>query len=114
LEPKYFLIALLWVAVITFLSLNSLTSTPQINIPHKDKIVHFIFYFVFVILWYKAFNSQNKYIVTIVVLAIIYGIVIEVLQHTLTKNRSADIFDVVANAAGSLTALYAVRRKIML
>lgn len=114
MERKYFVIAILWVAVITFLSLNSLSGAPSINIPNKDKVVHFIFYFVFVFIWYKAFLDRQKYLIAITICAIIYGIIIEILQNTVTLNRSADILDVVANATGALTAFYAVRLKIIL
>ena len=37
--------------------------------------------------------------------AIVFGIIIEVLQGVLTKNRQADVYDVIANSAGALFAL---------
>jgi len=34
-----------------------------------------------------------------------YGVLIEILQETLTKDRSADLFDVIANTVGIILAI---------
>lgn len=41
--------------------------------------------------------------------AVVYGIVIEVLQSILTVSREADVYDVLANAIGALTAFLFLR-----
>jgi len=84
---------------------------PRVEVPGKDKTVHFLFYFVLTLLWNFALQKKYKnwalkYIIVFVL--IVYGIVIEVLQGVLTKNREADIYDVMANSAGALVALIVI------
>ncbi len=97
--------------LITFLSLFSFSSldTGSLNIPYADKITHFGFYSVFVILGCFAINERRKgkislknTVITFALLAIIYGIFIEVLQYTLTEDRMAEYGDALANAAGAI------------
>ncbi len=89
-------------------SLVSMKNMPTIQVPGKDKSVHFLFYFVLTLLWNFALqrkfkNDSLKYI--IVIFVIIYGIIIEVLQGTLTKYRQPDLYDAIANLGGALVAL---------
>lgn len=85
----------------------SLIKTPKnmIEIAQIDKVYHSIAYFVLSITWLFAFKkkSQTKYI--IVILCIILGIIIEVLQSTLTIYRTGDYLDVLANSMGVILAL---------
>ena len=56
-----------------------------------------------------------KFGLLIVVLAILYGIIIEVLQGVFANNRDADFYDVIANSFGAIlgfTGLYFVKNKI--
>jgi len=81
---------------------------PKIEVPGKDKTIHFIFYSVLTFLWYLALqkkykNKALKYIIALAV--IIYGIIIEVLQGALTQNREMDFYDVMANSGGALLVL---------
>nr|WP_304608095.1 VanZ family protein [Lentiprolixibacter aurantiacus] len=80
-----------------------------LEIPHLDKLVHFTFYFVASILacFYlkEAFGKQlgfNKILLISLLFAWFYGILIEVLQSTITTNRSGDMYDVWANCLGAL------------
>jgi len=84
---------------------------PRVNVLGKDKTVHFLFYFVLTLTWNFALQKKYKnwalkYIIVFVVIG--YGIVIEVLQEVLTKTRQADIYDVIANSAGTLVALIVI------
>lgn len=47
----------------------------------------------------------------IVVYAILYGIIIEVLQSVVTLNREADVLDAVANSIGACTAILFLKIK---
>lgn len=115
MERKYYIFAIVWTILITFLSLKSLNNTPDVlvNIPNKDKIIHFMFYFVFVILWYMVFPS-SKNLIKISIIAILYGIIIEVIQDKCTETRTADLFDVLANTLGAVTAIFVVRKNFSL
>ena len=87
-----------------------------INIPHMDKIVHFIFYFIMVVLGFLALRndfkhrfSLKKILLWIVVFSIIYGIIIEVLQYTITEDRQGDVLDALANSLGASVGLLLVK-----
>lgn len=96
---------------ITFTSLYSFEYDNQSNfkIPHLDKAVHFVFYFVACVLGIfflrERTNSQmrlKKAILLMLFLTIAFGICIEILQFTVTADRMGDIFDGLANTIGSI------------
>jgi VanZ family protein len=103
-----------WMVAITVLSLVSIDEGTSlgIEIPHFDKFVHFTFYFVAGILGMlfgltlrKDFTG-NFYVVLKFLLGLIgYGIIIEVLQGSLTTYRSAEGLDILANSAGALSGI---------
>lgn len=111
---KYTLLFLSWTVCIVLSSFFSFESveldTP--DIPHLDKLVHFIFYFGFAILAGLAgqevgliqMNRKSDFL-KILILAILFGTFIEVLQVTLTTWRSGDLLDAVANSIGALTGI---------
>ena len=110
-ERNLFILALFWTIAITIASLASLSNMPRVEVPGKDKTVHFLFYFVLTLTWNFALQKKYKnwalkYIIVFVVIG--YGIVIEVLQEVLTKTRQADLYDVIANSAGTLVALIVI------
>lgn len=95
----------LLVTVLSLISTGSFVSIANINIAYKDKIVHFIFYFVMVILWLNYYNrttSKNSYI-KVLFMTICYGILIEICQGVFTANREADVFDAIVNAVGAFS-----------
>lgn len=108
-------LAIGWSLLIIFLSLVSLSSIKDpIKVPYKDKAVHFVFYFVFVLLW-KLWNfktSALKYSWIILLIAILLGISIEYCQSSFTSDRKFEILDIVANTFGALIG-YIVTEKII-
>ena len=114
MERRFLVFAIIWTAGITWLSLGSFENVPNvsISIPGKDKTVHFFFYFFFVIFLAKGLNARTKNQQLIIVLvAIIYGIIIEVFQDVFTLTRTADFFDVIANSIGAIFGLVFLRVK---
>lgn len=94
----------------------SLEDGPEIDVPEIDKLVHFSFYFVALLLgglWIEKSNNLNrKPPVSIKALGFIlffYGIIIEVLQSILPTGRSAEVLDGLANTFGILTGILALR-----
>jgi VanZ family protein len=90
---------LLWAAFILVLSLIPPSSLPESSIIGIDKLVHLVFYFIFMWLCMLGWDMSLK---KALVLAVSYGLLIEILQHTLTSLRYFDLFDVVANSIGAL------------
>ena len=107
--------ALFWTFIVTYLSLASIDSQlgNEIHIKNKDKIVHFVFYFLFVFLW--SFYANFKKIIPnpsskILLIAIVYGIMMEIFQEVFTTDRTADVFDVVANSLGATIGYISIKR----
>ncbi len=80
-------------------------------IPNKDKIAHFVFYFVFSSLWFFYLIKLNdgkgriKKALIVFMIACFMGGLVEVLQFLVTVSRSAEWTDVIANCSGSLIGL---------
>lgn len=103
-QKTLFFLALSWTLLIVFLSLVSLSSIKDpIDLPYKDKAVHFVFYFVFVFLWdvwkFKSASQKSSWI--ILRIAILFGISIELCQAYLTQERKFEFFDIIANSLGA-------------
>jgi VanZ family protein len=100
-----------WMVFITVLSLVSFddNTSMEINIPYFDKLIHFTFYFIASILGglfgreiSKGHIPKAKILGITFAGLIAYGIIIEVIQESVTTYRSGEIMDVTANSAGAL------------
>ncbi len=81
---------------------------------HADKIVHFIFYFLFAILVFRALLvTQKTTLGTFVLLSFlipaVYGGAIELAQEYLVTDRSAEFLDFFANLLGASLGAYLYR-----
>jgi VanZ family protein len=112
----YLWTAISWTLLITvacLVSNDSFSDIDKVKIPNKDKVLHFIFYFIFTVLWYLGFNRMKtfkprKARILAFSLAVSYGILMEVCQGLFTKERTPDVLDAIANTAGGATALLAL------
>lgn len=121
---KHFYQTVLWALVIAFLC-----GMPGKDIPHIsflellsfDKWVHAA---IFIILYFIALMNtntylrargktltMNRYLVWIGV-CVAYGIILEILQGLVFVERSADIYDAIANSAGVVIGYYLSRKCI--
>ncbi|KAB7529230.1 antibiotic resistance protein VanZ [Flagellimonas olearia] len=116
----YTLLFIGWVLFITALSLFSFSEMDLDeggwNIPYADKITHFVFYLVFGMLGCLFVRERTKGQMELVkasrlifLVAVAYGIGIEVLQYTLTTDRMAEFGDVLANTFGAFVGISLVR-----
>ena len=97
-------------------SLMTLKDLPNIEISFADKIFHFLAYSLFTVLWYSTFLNtfsfkKSKATGWAVIFAIFFGIVIEVLQDTMTATRALDVYDAFANTLGALVTAIIIRLK---
>ena len=103
--------AVLWTLLIIYLCLDDSPNVPQFTFQYKDKIVHFIFYFVFVYFWTKSLNNKDiNTIVLILFLALMLGITIEFLQENFTHTRTFDWYDILANSIGAVASFMYVKK----
>ncbi len=104
--PKYLALPSLSVYVIalTIGSLSKISSIPKLGSSFDDKIYHFLAYAVLTFLCYNYIQHINakRALVLSVIIAVIYGIIIEGLQSVLTNFRTPDYYDVVANTLGAI------------
>lgn len=105
------ILAFVWTLLIFYLCLEETPSVPKITFQYKDKVVHFIFYFVFVYFWTKSLKNKHfNYLLIILFLAVITGILIEFLQENFTQNRSFDWYDILANSIGAIASFMYVKK----
>jgi VanZ family protein len=110
LKKTVFVLAIGWTLLIAFLCLITFNDLPSVKVKGADKMVHVTFYFVLIMLWgfYSKLQQDGiriPKIFRIVIISILYGIVLEILQETLTTTRHADMLDVLANSTGATLAL---------
>ena len=105
--------AFLWAAFILALTLSPAPDLPKVkwlNIPHADKIIHFVLFAVMYILLIRGLMKQhsstlyNRNVVWSIVIVILYGAATEILQAILPGSRDADAIDWLADCAGTVAA----------
>ncbi|MDD7913606.1 VanZ family protein [Polaribacter ponticola] len=104
LKDNIYIFAIAVTLIIICLSLIKMPKT-NIKISNIDKLYHSIAYFTLTISWLLSFYKKPKKKYIIVISCIILGIIIEVLQNTITIYRTGDLLDVIANSIGVLLAL---------
>jgi VanZ family protein len=112
-EPKYLLwIGVCYTFIITLLFFTPASDIPKLEILLFDKIVHVVIHGLLsgIWLWYGFRYDQNhfssKTVFVVLSICFCYGLFIEAFQHWFTLTRTFDVFDVVANAIGSLLGLF--------
>ncbi len=112
LKDNILYIAVAFSIFIFVLSLIPLKSNLLGSVENSDKILHTTAYTILSLSWFfyfKPFNSTQKK--GLIVLGLfIYGIIIEILQSTLTTYRTGSFYDVLANSIGILIALISFER----
>ncbi|MEP0263628.1 VanZ family protein [Dokdonia sp.] len=111
-------IAVLYTIALTLGSLIRPVHLIDDPVTYLDKLLHAGAYFGLTLLWilWKYIKNKNEakivtqktiltMFIVIAVCAIIYGIIIELLQGTITNYRTPDGWDVLANTTGSVLAL---------
>ena len=104
--------AVVWAGIIIILSSASFNNVKDIasKFEHMDKIVHFAMYFgfMFFLLWgYKKSHThlKTKQILISFAIAVVFGVLMELLQYLFMKERTGDIYDELANFSGVLFAI---------
>jgi VanZ family protein len=111
-------IAVLYTIALTLGSLIRPVQIVDVPVTYLDKLLHAGAYFGLTLLWISWKYAKNKneakvstqktiltMLIVIAVCAIVYGIIIELLQGTITNYRTPDGWDVLANTTGSVLAL---------
>lgn len=107
LKKYALIIAIFYSLALAMVSLVKINNLPNAGISHADKIFHFLVYSVLAFLWVNTFFFKFKYkktkaIIYAALFSIIFGIIIEVLQGSVTASRHTDVYDAIANTLGVL------------
>lgn len=107
---------MLWALIILILC-----GIPGRDIPHisflellsVDKFIHAGIFFVLVLLTTRGFMLQTNFMllqqlakIGTLIICIIYGGVLELMQEAVFEERSADVYDFIANSVGCLLGTY--------
>ena len=93
-----------FITIAFFTPINELPNINSIN----DKLIHILLFAVLTLIWLLYYFIRNraliflKNVLAILLLCLIYGIIIEIIQHWLIVSRQADSFDILANTLGTL------------
>lgn len=112
--------ALLWAFFIGLLCAIPGQDLPQsdwFELLKFDKFVHASLFGVLVFLLVRGFRKQTSNIfffkragIIALLLAIFYGGILELMQEAFFENRTADIYDFIANSVGSFIGLWWVTK----
>lgn len=100
-----------WTIFVAFLCLVNNNDLPSIGmkISGIDKVIHFLFHFIFTLLWSIYYFSKDKMltpkrVIIIVIASLIFGVMIEWMQASFTLTRQADVLDVISNTGGAISS----------
>ncbi len=88
------------------------------DVPNSDKYAHAIAYMLFVVIWGAFLGSDVdvvskahyiKKIVKAFVFGVLFGVLMEIAQWTLTSYRQFDVLDMLANTLGAVFGLLIMR-----
>ena len=105
---------LLLALIIFYGSLTSGSNLNKINIfqiNNIDKLIHLSFYFLLSISFQSSllrntlFNKKQQILITSI-LIISYGLMMEVFQFYFTSDRSAELYDALANTFGCILGIF--------
>ncbi len=90
---------------ILILSIAPFSSHRIHPMPNTDKLIHFMMYLIFTVIFFYEYRKthpikQLRFYLMVMTLPIIYGGLMELFQSIFTTNRSADVFDFLANSVG--------------
>lgn len=96
---------------------SSLPKSPFYELIHVDKWVHITMFGILVFLFLQAIRRFGKTswqngLVFIPLAGIAYGIIMEFVQKYWTRDRSFDVWDIVADSVGCILAFVFVRWQV--
>jgi VanZ family protein len=106
---RYKWLALSWLLVMTvlfFLPGSDLPKASWMDGIYIDKWVHTGLFAGLLFLWRSSFNwNWNNYNSILLLLALLYGLSVEIVQGQWISNRSFDLFDLLCDMIGSVLGI---------
>lgn len=99
----------MWALIVLVLSSlpgGEVNKLPFLDKLYIDKLAHIFMYALLSFLLSDAFSAYKKnplslYILYTMIIAVFYGVFIEIMQQFVFVERSAEFFDIIANAFGA-------------
>ena len=107
-KNKFSILSALIIMYLSLTSSHTFDKVPLINIPNIDKIIHFGMYFGLmsvIILENRTNLRNNRRLFLTGLIPLLYGILMEILQATVTVTRTASFYDALANSSGILVSI---------
>lgn len=104
-DRTYIIFAIIWTALVLYLSLISARSAAKFNVwdfVGVDKLGHLVFYTIFAFLWCMGLTRGITDKKNILFFSISFGVLMEICQLYLFNGRSFELYDIVANVIGSI------------
>lgn len=117
-----FAFAIIWMLLVTILLCTPGSRLPRINWSDKiwlDKWAHVFLFLVLVVLWCRVYLRKatdaniKKIFTTITLVSILYGVIMEIVQHYFIPFRSFDFGDMLADAIGAIAGYFITVRRFM-
>ena len=102
-KNKFSILVALIILYLSLANSHTFDKVPLINIPNIDKVIHFMMYFglMSVIILENRKNVINTdHLFLTGLIPFFYGILMEILQATLTVTRTGSFFDAMADGFG--------------
>jgi len=118
---RRYVFVIFWIVIIITLSLLPKSSIDIGSVKlfkGTDKVVHFLMYFILMILWIFSVvrlpkDKRVKKIFIGVVFSVSLGLILEILQKYLEIGRTFDTFDIIANISGIVFVMIFLKNKII-
>ena len=101
---KRFVISLAYLSAVVFLELMPERLVPDFQFPAEDKLVHACMYLGLTFLACWTFHAEKNHlrVLSIVLIAISFGILMEIFQFEMRLGRSFEWFDILSNCLGAI------------
>ncbi|WP_179344279.1 VanZ family protein [Winogradskyella ursingii] len=98
------LVSIVYTIALVIVSFINLYNLPNFGSDFDDKIYHIVAYLGLAFLWITYFKDSKKTreLLIVFITIVIFGFIIETLQHVLNPNRTYDVYDIVANCIGAI------------
>lgn len=106
----FIILSFVWAVAVAYACLKTPSMKPPpafLCFPHADKLVHFMMHFGMGFLLFFSIAgvpSRSRYTIVFMT-SFLYGLSIELLQHSMALGRAMDRWDIVANTVGVCTFL---------
>jgi glycopeptide antibiotics resistance protein len=111
-HTKWAIIWALFILILCAIPGRDLPRISALELLNFDKFVHASLFFVLIVLTIRGFKVQTYFNLlhqfsksSALLICIAYGGLLELMQGSLFKERSADVFDFIANSSGCIIGL---------